>query len=101
MKSPSSMRIRRFHPPKYRSKVQKMGVLYTHSPKMPGPFPKLLHNTKKRIFFNFKIRKKGGRHGEQPAVCQTTDRSWRATTRCRTAVVVQPAVGNRWSSGHD
>jgi hypothetical protein len=33
MESPSSMRNGRFHPPKCRGKVQKMGVLYTHSPK--------------------------------------------------------------------
>jgi hypothetical protein len=34
----------RFHPPK----LQKMGVLYTHSPKRPSPFLKLLKNRKKR-----------------------------------------------------
>jgi hypothetical protein len=44
-KFPSSMRNGRFHPPKYRGKVQKMGVLYTHSPKMPSPSP----NTKTKI----------------------------------------------------
>jgi hypothetical protein len=33
----------RFHPPK----LQKMGVLYTHSPKRPSPFLKLLKNRKK------------------------------------------------------
>jgi hypothetical protein len=37
MKSPSSMRNGIIHPPKYRGKLQKMGVLYTHSPKMPCP----------------------------------------------------------------
>ena len=37
MKSPSSMRNGRFHTPKYRGKLQKMGVLYTHSSKMLGP----------------------------------------------------------------
>jgi hypothetical protein len=42
MKSPSSMRNGRFYPSKYRGKVQKMGVLYTHSPKMPSPFPNFL-----------------------------------------------------------
>jgi hypothetical protein len=36
IKSQSSMRNERIHPPKYKSKLQKMGVLYTHSPKMPG-----------------------------------------------------------------
>jgi hypothetical protein len=34
MKSPSSMRNGRFYAPKYMGKLQKMGVLYTHSPKM-------------------------------------------------------------------
>jgi hypothetical protein len=34
MKSPSSMRNGRFHPSKCRGKVQKMGVLYTHFPKI-------------------------------------------------------------------
>jgi hypothetical protein len=31
------MRNGRFHPPKCRDKVQKMGVLYIHSSKMHGP----------------------------------------------------------------
>ena len=44
------MRNRRFHPPKYRSKVQKMGVLYTHSPKRPGPFPKLSKKKNQNFF---------------------------------------------------
>jgi hypothetical protein len=55
MKSPSSMRNGRFHPPKCRGKVQKMGVLYTHSPKMPGPSP----NTKNKKLKNPKNWKKG------------------------------------------
>jgi hypothetical protein len=29
------MRNGRFHPPKCKGKLQKMEVLYTHSPKMP------------------------------------------------------------------
>jgi hypothetical protein len=37
MKSPSSMRNGRFHPPKCRFKLQKMGELYTRSFKMPSP----------------------------------------------------------------
>jgi hypothetical protein len=37
MKSPISMRNGRFNTSKVRlGKLQKMGVLYTHSPKMPG-----------------------------------------------------------------
>jgi hypothetical protein len=35
------MRIENFHPPKCRGMLQKIGVLYTHSPKRPSPFPKL------------------------------------------------------------
>ena len=34
MKSPSSMRNGRFHPSKGRGKVQKMEVLYIHSPNL-------------------------------------------------------------------
>jgi hypothetical protein len=41
VKSPISMRNGRFNSSKCRGKLQKMGVLYTHSPKSPGPFPKL------------------------------------------------------------
>jgi hypothetical protein len=36
------MRNGRFHPPKCRCKVQKMGVLYTQSRKMSGPSPNFL-----------------------------------------------------------
>jgi hypothetical protein len=39
MKSPSSMRNGRFLTSKHRGKLQKMEVLYTHSPKRLGPFP--------------------------------------------------------------
>jgi hypothetical protein len=42
IKSPNSMRNGRFYPPKCRGKVQKMRVLYTHSPKMLGPSPNFL-----------------------------------------------------------
>jgi hypothetical protein len=41
VKSPNSMRNGRFDTSKYRGKLEKMGVLCTHSPKSPGPFPKL------------------------------------------------------------
>jgi hypothetical protein len=43
------MRNGRFDPPKYRSKLQKMGVLYTHSPKRPGPFLKVPKKELKKI----------------------------------------------------
>jgi hypothetical protein len=49
MKSPSSMGNGRFHPPKCMGKVQKMGVLYTHSPKMPKPSPNFFIISKKII----------------------------------------------------
>jgi hypothetical protein len=49
MKSLSSMMNVRFHPSKYRGKVQKMGVLYTHSPKMPSPSPNFLIIPKKKL----------------------------------------------------
>jgi hypothetical protein len=51
MKSPSSMKNGRFHPPKYRGKVQKMGVLYTHSPKISGPSPISFIISKRKVIF--------------------------------------------------
>jgi hypothetical protein len=54
MKSPSSMRNGKFPTPKYRGKLQKMGVLYTHSPKLPCPSPNFLKTPKN----NFKKIKK-------------------------------------------
>jgi hypothetical protein len=41
VKSPISMRNGRYNTSKCRGKLQKMEVLYTHSPKSLGPFPKL------------------------------------------------------------
>jgi hypothetical protein len=41
MKSPLSMNFGRISTSKCKGKLQKMGVLYTHSPKSPGPFPEL------------------------------------------------------------
>jgi hypothetical protein len=58
MKSPSFMRNGRFHPPHCRGKDQKMGVLYTHSPKMLGVSP----NTKNKKIQ--KVGKKGGDKGQ-------------------------------------
>ena len=56
MKSPSSMRNGRFHPSKCRDKVQKMGVMYTHFPKIAGQS----FTTPKKILKNQKFGKKGG-----------------------------------------
>ena len=50
------MRNGRFHPPKCRGKLQKMGVLHIHSPKRLGPFSKL----PKKVYKNSKKFKKGG-----------------------------------------
>jgi hypothetical protein len=44
IKSPNSMKNGRFDTSKCRGKLEKMGVLCTHSPKSPGPFPKLPTN---------------------------------------------------------
>jgi hypothetical protein len=41
VKSPLSMNFGRISTSKCRGKLQKMGVMYTHSAKSPGPFPKL------------------------------------------------------------
>jgi hypothetical protein len=64
MKSPSFMRNGRFHPSKYRGKVQNMGVMYIHSPKMLGPSPNVLKKLSKKkkcsffIAINFFLFKK-------------------------------------------
>jgi hypothetical protein len=49
MKSLSPMKNGRFHPPKCKGKVQKIEVLYTHSPKMPSPSPNFLIIPKKKL----------------------------------------------------
>jgi hypothetical protein len=59
MKSPSSMRNGRFHPSKCKGKVQKMGVVYTHSPKMSSPSPNILRKLKKNSK-NSNFLEKGG-----------------------------------------
>jgi hypothetical protein len=51
-----SMRNGTFNTSKYRGKLQKMGVLYTHSPKSPGPF---LQTSKKNFKKQQKFKKKG------------------------------------------
>jgi hypothetical protein len=50
VKSPLSMNFGRISTSKCRSKLQKMGVLYTHSLKSPSPSPKL----PKMLFFKIK-----------------------------------------------
>jgi hypothetical protein len=57
------MRNGRFHPSNSRGKVQKMGVVYTHSPKTPCPSPNFLIIPQKRIFKTKKIRKGGAAGG--------------------------------------
>jgi hypothetical protein len=49
IKSPSSMRNGRFNTSKYRGKLQKMGVMYTHSSIRLGPFPKLQKNNLRKL----------------------------------------------------
>jgi hypothetical protein len=48
VKSPNSVRNGRFNTSKCRGKLQKMGVLYIHSPKRPSPFPKLPKKNSKK-----------------------------------------------------
>jgi hypothetical protein len=43
------MRDGRFHPPKCRSKFQKMGALHTHSPQILGPSSNTRKISLKRI----------------------------------------------------
>jgi hypothetical protein len=49
VKSPNSMRNGRFDTSKCRGKLEKMGVLCTHSPKRRSPFPKLPQKIKIKI----------------------------------------------------
>jgi hypothetical protein len=68
MKSPSSIRNGRFHPSMCRGKVQKMGVMCTHFPKMSGPnFLIILQKKKKKP----KKLEKGEVAGSQHAFYQT------------------------------
>jgi hypothetical protein len=60
IKSPSSMKNGRFHLSKCRGKVQKLEVLYTHSPKMPSPSPNFLIAPKKKVKKMKKLQKMGG-----------------------------------------
>jgi hypothetical protein len=53
------MRNGRFNPSKCRGKVQKMGVLYIHSPKTSRPILKLPHNTKHKSGKSKNYKKKG------------------------------------------
>jgi hypothetical protein len=61
MKSPSSMRSGRFHPPKCIGKLQKMGMMYMY-------FPNFLITSIKneQKLKNCKKRRGGGPIGEQP-----------------------------------
>jgi hypothetical protein len=74
VQSPLSMNFGRISTSKCRGKLQKMGVLYTHSPKSLGPFPKL----PKIHFFKFK----------------KIQRNWDSLT---SAGVDPRPVGDRWS----
>jgi hypothetical protein len=55
MKSPSSMRNGRLNT-KYKGKFQKIGMMYTHSLKMPSPSPNF---QKKKVKKKKNIAKKG------------------------------------------
>jgi hypothetical protein len=63
IKSPNSMMNGRFDTSKWRRKLEKMGVLCTHSPKSPGPFPilpiKNWPKCRRKHQKNKKIQKKG------------------------------------------
>jgi hypothetical protein len=82
VKSPLSMNFGRIRTSKCRGKLQKMGVMYTHSLKSPGPSPKL----PKIIFLNKKIKKKF----ELPH-----------RRRCRSTAGGRPLVAGRpWADDH-
>jgi hypothetical protein len=65
MRCLSSMKNGRFHPPKCRGKVKKMGMLYTLSTKMSGPSTNTKKKKKKKK--HKKLEKKRGDMG-QPVV---------------------------------
>jgi hypothetical protein len=70
VKSPISMRNGTFNTSKCRGKLQKMGVLYTHSFKSPGPFSKLPKN-KNSKFKKFKKMETGSNRAKnRPAASQ-------------------------------
>ena len=76
MKFPNSMRNARFHPPKCRGKVWKMGVLYSHSSKVLDPSLNFLRKHPLKIKKTKKKFGKGrgwGAIGTQPVVCQIVD----------------------------
>jgi hypothetical protein len=50
VKSPISMTNGRFNSSKCRGMLPKKGVLYTHSPKSLGPFPKILKKKFKKMW---------------------------------------------------
>jgi hypothetical protein len=85
-KSPSSIRNGRFHPSKCRGKIQKMGVLYTHSPKMPGPTPNFLMNSKTKQKNLKKLEKKEAEGGQAHSLSdyglQLVGKRWSATSGC-------------------
>jgi hypothetical protein len=87
VKSPNSMRNGRFDTSKWRGKLEKMGVLCTHSPKSPGPIPKLLIKNwpkcSRKLQKNKKIQKKRTK--------QTLSRCWPEVGR-RPAVARRPRV---------
>jgi hypothetical protein len=74
MKFLSSMRNKRFHLSKCRGRVQKMGVLCIHSPKMPDPSSNFLIRPKIKNKKAKKLEGRGGSRG-QPVVCQTAGHS--------------------------
>jgi hypothetical protein len=75
MKSPSSMRNGRFDTPKYRGKVQKMGLLYIHPQRSPG----LCNMQGPLNFYFFKVSKKFQKNRLRPVY---TSGSPRPTSDC-------------------
>jgi hypothetical protein len=82
VKSPNSIWNGRFDTSKCRGKLEKMGVLCTHSPKCPGPFPKLpIKNWSK---CRRKHQKKKKKKRTKPTL-----------SKCRPAAGGQPLVAGR------
>jgi hypothetical protein len=79
VKSPISMRYGTFNTSKRRGKLQKMGVLYTHSLKSAGPFQNI-NNLNKRIWTK----------RVQSPQDQVSTRGWRTTAGRRPAPAHDP-----------
>jgi hypothetical protein len=82
-----------FDTSKCRGKLEKMGVLCTHSPKSPGPFPKLPVKYWPKCRGKLEKNKKNSQKKDQADPIQASTRGRWATANCRPAPSQQPRQG--------